>query len=254
MKLFLYLATITALLFLACKKANTGQPDRHPPGVQTSAETKPPFDNTSFGVYKGVLIGSSGIIIIKVKNGDNHIRGYLTINNQKDTLSTTQSLPQGEAINGLLLTGRISSLKLSANADGSNAQITNLIIAGHPNATAIIVHENSSRQVLLYEGTFSGDISGRINFVKVGTEVRSEPVVFLARVSTDNYTIRGTAWPELDTGSRKHTHVMYDQAGYPRGFMGYLTFNLSSVTGPFNSYVHSELRSYRGNVECKRTY
>lgn len=254
MKYLFSLSIISTVLFFACKKNNSQQPDQHPPGVPTTAETKPQYDNTSFGVYKGVIIGSSGIIIIKVNNGDNSIKGYLTIDSQKDTLSTSQTLTPGQAISNLTLTGRFSSLRLSANADGSNAQISNLTITGHPNANALIVHENSNRQVLLYEGVFSGEITGRINFVKVGTEARTEPVEYIARVSIDNYNIRGMARAELDSGSRDHTHYIFDIGGYSRGFAGYMKFTLSNVTGPFNSYVHSELRSYRGDVDCKRTY
>ena len=252
--LYLNLLFISISLLVACSKSNNKQPDQHPPGVPTSPETKPQYDNTSFGVYKGVIIGSSGIIIIKVNNGDNIIKAYLTIDNQRDTLSTLQTLTPGQAINNLSLTGRFSSLRLSANADGSNAQISNLVITGHPLVTALIVHENSNRQVLLYEGVFSGEISGRINFVKVGAEARTEPVEYIAKVSTDNYIMKGSAVAELDSGSRDHTHHIFDNGGYSRGFTGYMKFTLANVTGPYNSYVHSELRSYRGTVECKRTY
>ncbi len=254
MKTLFYLSILSTLLFFACKKSAEQTVDKHPPGVPTSAETKSQFDNTSFGVYKGVVVGSSGIIVLKINNGDNTVIGYLTIDNQKDTLTTTQSLVAGQPITNLFFSGRLSSFRLSANADGSNAQISNLTITGHPNATAIVVHENSNRQVLLYEGIFTGEISGRINFVKAGTEVRSEPVEFVAKVSTDSYYIKGIGHPEQDTGSRNHTHAIFDQGGNPRGFTGYMTFNLSEVTGPFNSYVHSELRSYTGTVNCKRTY
>ncbi len=255
MKTLFYLSILSTILFFACKKSGSEQTvDKHPPGVPTAAETKAQYDNSSFGVYKGVVIGSSGIIILKINNGDNTTIAYLTIDNKKDTLTAVQSPVAGQPITNLQFTGRLSCMRLSANADGSNAQINNLTITGHPNASAIVVHENSNRQVLLYEGTFTGEISGRINFMKVGTDVRSEPVEFLAKVSTDSYFIKGIGQQEQDTGSRKHTHYMYDIGGNPRGFTGYMTFNLSEVTGTYNSYVHSELRSYRGTVDCKRTY
>ncbi len=255
MKHLFYLLMIGSLFFCACKKSDS-QPttEQHPPGVPTSAETRPQYDNSSFGVYKGVVIGSSGIIILKVNNGDNTVKGYLTIDNQKDSLTTTETPVAGQPLIDLAFTGKFSSMKLSADTDGSNAQITQLFITGHPNANAIVAHENSNRQVLLYEGRFSGDISGTINLVKVGTEVRSGPVEYVAKVATDNYFMRGLAQAEVDSASRKHSHYMYDLGGYERGFTGYITFNLSQVTGSFNSYVHSELRSYRGTLDCKRTY
>ena len=251
MKPFLYLLIIS--LMTACEKSNSEKEDKHPAGVPTTPETKPQYNNTSFGVYKGVVLGSTGILIIRINNGDNEIKAYLTIDNQKDTLSNTQTLIPGQAIVNLQFVGRISSMSLSANADGSEAQINNLTIVGHPNASAIVVHENSTHQVLLYEGTFSGDISGRINFIKVGTSPRTEPVDYIAKASTDNYFIRGRGLAELDSGSRTHTHYIHDIGGYQRSFTGYMTFDLSKGTGSYVSYVHL-VGTYNGLVDCKRTY
>ena len=58
------LLVIYATLFLTCQKSahNSETNNGNDNGLPTSAETKPQYDNTSFGVYKGVVIGSSGIL------------------------------------------------------------------------------------------------------------------------------------------------------------------------------------------------
>lgn len=250
MKTIVYLFALSVILFSACKKSSTEE--QLPDGLPKTAETKSQYNNTSFGVYKGVILGSSGNIILRINNGDNTVKGYLTIDNQNDTLATTQQLIAGQPIVNLNLTGRISSMTFSANADGSNAKISNLNIAGHPNPTALIVHENSTQQVLLYEGTFSGDLNGRINFVKIGTPIRSQPVEFIAKISTDNFYLRGQAVPEVDT-ARTNTHYMYDYGNPVRSFEGYPTFTQTKVTGTYASYVNN-VGLFRGTFDCIRTY
>ena len=141
-----YLSVLLTILF-ACNKSDTNNNGNNT-GLATSPETKPQYDHTVFGVYKGVIIGSSGTIIFRINNGDNVVKGYLTIDNQKDTLTTTANITLGQPLVNVLFTGNISSMRVSANADGSNASLSNIQINGHNNVTGFIIHENSTKQVL----------------------------------------------------------------------------------------------------------
>lgn len=161
-----YLSVLVVILF-ACNKSDTDNNGNNV-GLSTSPETKPQYNNTVFGVYKGVIIGSSGTIVFRINNGDNVVKGYLTIDNQKDTLTTTTNITLGQPLVNVLFTGNISSMRVSANADGSNASLSNIQINGHNNVTGFIIHENSTKQVLCYEGTFTGSQSGIINATRVG--------------------------------------------------------------------------------------
>ena len=167
-KLLLFMACITILV--SCQKSSNEQDNSNNQntGLPSSAETKPQYNNTSFGVYKGVIIGSTGTIVFKINNGDNILKGYLAIDNTKDTLSTTQTVIAGQPIVNVHFVGRISSMNLSANADGTNAIVTNISITGHSNVAVLVIHENSTKQIFCYEGTFSGSRSGTINCARVG--------------------------------------------------------------------------------------
>lgn len=239
-----------SLLFHACKKSGQNEV---PDGFASVPETKPQYNNTSMGVYKGVIIGSVGTIVIKINNGDNLIKGYLAIDNVKDTLSTSQTVTAGQPIVNLNFTGTISSMTLSANADGSDAQISNLSITGHPNAKALVIHENSTQLVMCYGGTISGDLNGNICFVKVGAAIRSEPANFLAKVSIDTFFLKGNCVPETDT-VRTNTHYMYDLGNPVRTFSGYPTFSNTAVTGPWVSFFPPTNSTLRGTINCARTY
>jgi hypothetical protein len=184
----LLIAAFTIAVF-ACQKSNTmTTPDT---GLATAPETKAQYNNTSFGVYKGVIIGSTGTIVFKINNGDNVLKGYLTIDNTKDTLSTMQTVVAGQAINNINFTGRISSMTLSANADGNNAIVTNVSITGHSNVAVLIIHENSNKQILCYEGTYSGNRSGTLNCVRVGAN-NGDTAYVLAEIN-DTLKIQGYA-------------------------------------------------------------
>lgn len=169
----------------SCKKSNTGNNNDN--GLSNNPETKSQYNNTTFGVYKGVIIGSSGTIIFRINNGDNVVKGYLTIDNQKDTLTTNAPITMGQALVNVLFTGKISSMRISANADGCNASLSNIQINGHNNVTGFIIHENSTKQVLCYEGTFSGSESGIINVTRVGL-TGGDTTYLLAKVQSKNDT------------------------------------------------------------------
>lgn len=187
-KLLFLLITAFAIALFACQKSHTTTTTPGT-GLATAPETKTQYNNTSFGVYKGVVVGSTGTIVFKINNGDNLMKGYLTIDNTKDTLSTTQTVVQGQAINDVKFEGRISSMNLSVNADGTNAALSNISIIGHNNVTIFIVHENSTKQVLCYEGTYSGTLSGTLNCTRVGAE-NGDTAYILAKVN-DTLVLQG---------------------------------------------------------------
>lgn len=189
-KIFALLIPSFAIALFACQKSNTTTiPVTE---LATAPETKAQYNNTSFGVYKGVIIGSTGTIVFKINNGDNIVKGYLVIDNTKDTLSTTQTLVAGQAINNVRFTGRISSMSLSVNADGSNAILTNISITGHSNVAVLIIHENSNKQIFCYEGTYSGNRSGTFNCARVGAN-NGDTAYVLAKISDTAQFAQGYA-------------------------------------------------------------
>lgn len=232
----------------SCKKSNAGINNDN--GLSNIPETKPQYDNTAFGVYKGVIIGSSGTIIFRINNGDNVVKGYLTIDNQKDTLTTTSTITLGQPLSNVLFTGKISSMRVSANVDGSNASLSDIQINGHNNVTGFIIHENSTKQVLCYEGTFSGGASGIINATRVGLNNNDTTFLLLKVQSVNDTTLyRGFSATVNDT-ARVNLYL-------PNG--GNLQFQVTGMfnTGNFNpnSFNGTWTGAYGvGQFTSKRTY
>ena len=247
MKNILLLLLFSTVLFFSCGK----QDDKPSSQLPAKAETKPQFDNTSFGVYKGVIIGSSGFIIFRINNGDNLVRGYLTIDGKKDTLSTTQNLIAGQRLVDVKFTGRFSSMTLNADNDGGGAEINDIKIDGHPgNVACIIIHENSSQQVFCYEGSLiGGSQSGTFNFIKM------EPAVG----DTSDGLLMAIAKFSSDTLYMGYTFPVKNQ----------INFNLYNFPSPRDTKFFIEGKSDnnnlngtwdfsevygRGTFSCERTY
>lgn len=233
------------MLIFGCKKPDANENATFP----NKAETKAQYDNTSFGVYKGVIIGSSGYIVFKINNGDNIIKGYLTIDDKKDTLSTTQTLVAGQPIVDLKFAGRFSSLTLNADRDGNGAEITNIKIDGHPgNVMGIVVHENSTQQVFCYEGKLSGSQSGTFNCTRIGIRRgdSTETVNFAVKFSLDTLYL-GTGYLYREKMSAQlynpatwiDNHFMIEGKMDNYNFQG--TWDFSEVYG-------------KGTFNCVRTY
>jgi len=155
---------------------------------ETEAPTaKAEFDNSNCGIYKGVFVGSSGIIIININN-DNTIAATLTVDGVTTHFTTTQTVQQGEATS-VDFTSSSNSFTFSVDANGANPVVTNINFNGHPSAAIVVVKETSTMLVKCYEGTFTGTDEGTFNVIVSNKSVRG-----LAFSDTYNitYSVTGT--------------------------------------------------------------
>lgn len=158
----LLLAAI-CLSVLSCKKKDDVKKEEPKPAYKCTTCTTTPEalaanDASSKGVYKGMLIGSSGTIKFSVQNGSNDILATMVIDGT--TVSLTSSInwmsgqPYVAPFTGTL-NGQAVSITFSVQANGSLPTITSSSIPGHPNAVFTLVKETSNALVECFEGTYS---------------------------------------------------------------------------------------------------
>jgi|GEM_PF-2634961 len=173
LKLSFALLLITSVFVTSCKKGdengnNSRITDEELPGLLINAGSINEDDTKSGGIYKAVLVGSSGSVKLALVGG---LRGaYVTFENQTKALRTTDldSWTSGQAVNNASFKSGDWTLLFSVNADGSNPRLT-VTIPGH-NVTVIILKEKVNTPVVTYEGTFSSNGGGGVfNFVTQGT-------------------------------------------------------------------------------------
>jgi hypothetical protein len=164
----LLITILSVLTFVSCKK---GKPEpEETTTLRTVPEAVAEHDTKSGGVYKGVLVGSSGTIKLSLQGGTS--TAVVTFDGETKTF-TTNSLgnwSSGQAISNAVFTSGNWTLTFSVDANGQNPSIT----ASIPNHTVSVAvfKETSTNLVQSFEGTYSGPAGpGTWNFVIRGNTV-----------------------------------------------------------------------------------
>ncbi|MBK6381989.1 MAG: hypothetical protein IPP02_04440 [Chitinophagaceae bacterium] len=144
------------IVFFSCNKKDSSPatPAEKPLAIAS-------YDNSNYGIYKGVFIGSTGNVVINVNN-DNTLNAVLKIDGTTATYTSTQTIVQNQASTINFVSGS-NSFTFSVAATGGNPVISNINIAGHPAAGMSVLKEKSDSLVKCYEGTFTGGSTGTFN-------------------------------------------------------------------------------------------
>jgi hypothetical protein len=161
-------ALVCAAAMLVMVSCDKGDGNDENGTVSQSTETTAEFDDSNFGLYKGVIAGSSGTIRIEIKNGNGVATANLTIDGESDELSSSYTFIEGQAIVNAEFTGEFSSFTFSVGADGEDPTIIAISLDGHDNVIATISKETSDDVTSCYEGTSTGGQghSGIFNLVR----------------------------------------------------------------------------------------
>lgn len=165
----LFIIGVSLLLFISCSK------DKNNPGNPDTPVAKSRFDNSNYGIYKGVIAGSTGTILVDIKNNDNSVYASVKLNDPVEgglvyTYTTTQTVEQNKEI-AIEFKNASGSFTFSVAANGANPAVTDISIPAHPNAGIVIIKETSSMLVKCFEGTFTGTDNGIFNAVIYGNTI-----------------------------------------------------------------------------------
>jgi hypothetical protein len=140
----------------------------------TSPEAKAQYNDNSGGVYKGVLVGSTGTIALYLHNTGTEVQALISFDGKNATLTTTSlnNWSPGQAINNALFTGTIEGQTVQAlfsvDANGQNPMVS-VSIPGHT-VNVAIYKETSTNMIRNFEGTYTGGDQGIFNMVIVGNQ------------------------------------------------------------------------------------
>ena len=161
---------LTIVFITACTKNET--PALPSLNFIDTSETKAFLDTTNFGIYKGVLTGTTGRIKLYFNNGDTLQKAIITIDSLSDTLVCTEQYSIGQPVIAALFIGRISSFTFTTDASGKNASLDNFIITNRINVFGVIAHESKTDIVYCYESKFTGSEKGNFNFISYGNQTQ----------------------------------------------------------------------------------
>ncbi len=158
---FLFLAAAAIISFSACKKNSDPTPVT-PTYTCTTCKTVPDakvaYDASSKGVYKGVLIGSTGTIMFNIANNDTTITAVMVIDGVTVNLTSVTLWVAGQPFSGDFtgtFNGSPVTINFSVGLSGATPTVTSINIPGHPNASLDVIKETSTGLVECFEGTYS---------------------------------------------------------------------------------------------------
>ena len=160
-KIQFIIAAVTVLSFNACKKSNDAvtTPDAYKcVSCKTTPDAVASNNNSSKGIYKGVVIGSTGTIMFDIANNGSAITAVMVIDGVSVNLTSNVTWVAGQAYSAPFtgsLNGATVTINLSVGISGGSPTGTSSIIPGHPDASLNIIKETSSNLVECFEGTFS---------------------------------------------------------------------------------------------------
>ncbi|MBY0480098.1 MAG: hypothetical protein K2Q21_01985 [Chitinophagaceae bacterium] len=145
------------------------------------------YDASNYGIYKGVFVGSSGIIVIDISN-QGKILATLIIEGKTYAYTTTQTILPNQVTSLTFVNGN-DHFNFSVASNGTNPTITNLVISGHVDPAIMVVKETSLAIVKCYEGTFSGGDNGIFNAVIFNNKLKA---LVKSTTANSNFIAEGT--------------------------------------------------------------
>ncbi|GEM_PF-1266434 len=152
---------IAVIFAVSCSK------DEDPnPGIQlaTAPEALAEHDTKSGGIYKGTFATAttSGSMKVNLQAGKTEIIIIYLGSTRTLTTSDLTAWVSGDTLSAVFTSGDWSAV-FASSGDGSNFTI-GLNLAGTTSFQGAIVKERSNLQVKVYEGSYSGDATGKWNF------------------------------------------------------------------------------------------
>lgn len=172
MKKLLLSTIVLSIAFLSCSKDNEtpGTPSYTCPTCKTTPDALAANNTSSKGIYKGVVIGSSGTIVFDIANNGSTITAVMVIDGITVNLSSAVTWVAGQpylanftgTLNGVAVT-----INFSVGLSGGTPTITSVNIPGHPSATLTIIKETSTNLVECFEGSYTTNLpeTGTFNMI-----------------------------------------------------------------------------------------
>lgn len=228
-------------LFSSCKKNNTYETT-----FSDLPEALAKFDNAAdSGLFRGVMIGSTGTLIINLGNFDGLFNATATIDGERFFFNLVRHDPNGA---GTLMRADGGSTLLLKTIN-SELKVVSADIVGHPNAKFIIEKEFSNSRVLCYEGTYAGGDQGVINGIVYKEDFFSTTVSLSAIFMSNNdpqktkFTADGTA--------DANDIVVAGNASTGSTFTGKVKGSSQNVIN--GTWTNSNF-NISGTFSCKRTF
>ena len=148
-----------SIAVISCSKDNE---DADPVYVCASCNDTPDAlavnDASVNGIYKGIVVGSTGTISINIQNGSNTITATMVLDGVSVLLTSAVSVVDGQSYVAPFTgtyNGSPISITFSVGMGGATPTVVTSDIPGHPSATFEIYKETSTSLIEAFQGTYT---------------------------------------------------------------------------------------------------
>ncbi|SHG97840.1 hypothetical protein SAMN05443549_10997 [Flavobacterium fluvii] len=110
------------------------------------------------GVYKGIVVGSTGTISINIQNGSSTITATMVLDGVSVALTSNVAVVNGQAYVAPFtgtFNGSPISMTFSVGMSGGSPTMVSSSIPGHPNTVFQLFKETSTSMIESFEGTYA---------------------------------------------------------------------------------------------------
>lgn len=146
------------MVIMSCKKDSKKEEKYTCTSCAATPEAIAANDASSKGIYKGIVVGSSGTVKFNVQNNGTTITATLVIDGVTATLTSSVTWVNGQSYIAPFtgtFNNQQASITFSVQANGSNPVITASNIPGHTNASFTMIKETSGALIEGFEGTYT---------------------------------------------------------------------------------------------------
>lgn len=170
MKKLILLSMLAVIAFSSCKKSDDAPASYTCTTCKTTPDALAANNTSSKGIYKGVVIGSSGTIMFDIANSGTAIRAVMVIDGVTVNLTSAVTWVAGQPYIANFtgtLNGAAVTINFAVGISGASPTVTSGNIPGHPNASLNVVKETSGNLVECFEGTYKTTLpeSGTFNMM-----------------------------------------------------------------------------------------
>ncbi|HTE01877.1 MAG TPA: hypothetical protein VK668_21455 [Mucilaginibacter sp.] len=158
LSLTLLIAVMLTTFITSCKKSSDKKPDYTCATCKTTPDAVAANDNSSKGIYKGIVVGSTGTIKFDINNAGNTVTATLVIDGVTVNLTSAITWTAGVAYTAPFtgtLNGAAVTINFTVSDTGEGPSVTSSNIPGHAGAVFSLAKESSTALVEAYEGTYT---------------------------------------------------------------------------------------------------
>lgn len=184
------------------------------------------YDNSNFGVYRGVLVGSKGVVTVNLNN-NNKIIAIVKMDGQGMELHSSQTIQQNMPVT-LNFSNSAMSFTFSCDATGANPTVSNIVFSGHPNSKIVLMKSLSNMWVDIFDCTYKENISGGESGVFMLVMLQSVKGLGSESSFQNVFDITGTQ-------SGGHVSCTATLSGGATNISGVVSSDVSSISGSFSN-------------------